>query len=286
MISVPIRPTAVEQARRLFEARYLPALTPGPPLRPGGVDPPWQDAVRARLRVPHAEQARFLQSTAKRKVIRAGRRGGKTVGVALIALHAFLAGRRVLYAVPTQDQVDRFWFEVKRALAPAIDAGVVYKNETRHLVELPGSETRIRAKTAWNSDTLRGDYCDQLLLDEWQLCCEDAWALVGSPMLLDNNGDCAFVYTPVSVRSQSVSKARDPRHAAKLFAAAQADSTGRWATFHFSSHCNPHISQEALVDILQDMTHVAYQQEILAEDVLDNPHALWKRAMIRYQALR
>src|SRR5438067_7316026 len=85
-------------------------------------DETWQEEVRARLRIPHAEQQRFITSPAKRKVIRAGRRGGKTTGVALLAMQGFLAGRRVLYAVPTQEQVDRFWFEVKHAFEPAIDA--------------------------------------------------------------------------------------------------------------------------------------------------------------------
>src|SRR6266581_830325 len=100
-----------------------------------GCMPSWHEEVRRRLRIPHAEQERFILSPAKRKVIRAGRRGGKTVGVARIALEGFLAGRRILYAVPTQEQVDRFWFEVKRALEPAIDAGKITKNETRHQIE-------------------------------------------------------------------------------------------------------------------------------------------------------
>src|SRR5262245_38373942 len=61
-----------------------------------GVDTSWHPLVRERLRAPHAEQVRFITSPAKRKVIRGGRRGGKTVGVAHLALTAFLAGRRVL----------------------------------------------------------------------------------------------------------------------------------------------------------------------------------------------
>lgn len=242
--------------------------------------PSWHANVRGRLRTPHEEQHRFIHSAAKRKVIRAGRRGGKTVGVALIALEAFLAGHRVLYAVPTQEQVTRFWFEVKRALEPALDAGQVYKNETQHIVEIPGTENRIRAKTAWNADTLRGDYADVLILDEYQLMAENAWGEVGAPMLLDNNGDAIFIYTPPSLRSTSASKAQDKRHAAKLFKAAQADTSGRWATFHFTSHANPYLSQEALTEITGDMSVLAHQQEILAEDTDEIPGALWKQAWL------
>jgi hypothetical protein len=269
------------QAHQLFEAQYLAALTPPRPQ----ADRAWVDAVQTRLRVPHAAQRRFIESTAKRKVIRAGRRGGKTCGVALIALHGFLAGRRILYAVPTQEQVDRFWFEVKRALEPALDAGDVIKNETRHLVEVSGTQNRIRAKTAWDPDSLRGDYCDLLILDELQMMREDTLGLVGLPMLADNNGDCALIFTPPSFVQRARSQARDPLHANKLFRRAAADTSGRWESFHFTSHDNPYISQEALEDLAVDMTELAFRQEILAEDIEDNPGAIFKRAMIGYKAL-
>lgn len=233
-----------------------------------------------RLPRPHACQAAFVDSTAKRNVVRAGRRGGKTVGVAIRAVKRFLAGRRVLYAAPTQEQIDRFWVSVTRALQEPIDAGVFYKNETRHIVEAPGTEQRIRAKTAWNADTLRGDYADDLILDEWQLMNEDAWGVVGAPMLLDNNGDATFIYTPPSLHNRNTTKASDPQHAAKLYKRAQADETGRWATFHFTSYDNPHISREAIDELAGDMTHLAYRMEIKAEDVDEAPGALWTRQTI------
>jgi hypothetical protein len=77
---------------------------------------------------------------------------------------------------------------------------------------------------------------------------EDTWNTVGAPMLLDNNGTAVFIYTPPSLASRSASKATDPQHAAKMFKRAQTDTTGRWATFHFSSADNPYISKEALAD--------------------------------------
>lgn len=243
-----------------------------------------------RLPNPHTKQAQFVDSEAKRIAVRAGRRGGKTVGVGIRAVKRFLAGRRILYAAPTQEQIDRFWVTVTRALQEPIDAGVFVKNETKHTIELAGTEQRIRAKTAWNADTLRGDYADDLILDEWQLMNEEAWEVVGAPMLLDNNGDATFIYTPPSLRSRSVSKADDPRHAAKLYQKFQAQmkaGNSRYATFHFTSHDNPHISEEALTDITSDMTALAYRMEINAEDVDEAPGALWNRALIeRLRATR
>lgn len=232
---------------------------------------------------PHPQQALFIYSPAKRKMVRAGRRGGKTVGVGIYAVQKFLDKRRVLYAAPTADQINRFWVTVTRALREPIAKKRLYKNETEHIIEIPGTETRIRAKTAWNADTLRGDYADILIMDEWQLMDEDAWSVIGAPMLLDNNGDAIFIYTPPSLHSRSVSKARDPQHAAKMFKEYQRQENAgnkRFAVFHFRSQDNPYISKDALEEIAQDMTSLSYRMEILAEDIDEAPGALWTRKII------
>lgn len=230
--------------------------------------------------VLHKHQAEFVNSNAPRRICRAGRRSGKTVGSAILAVEKFLNGRRVLYGAPTSDQLDRFWITVCRVLGELIDVGLFKKNETLHTIEKTGTNQRIRGKTCWSADTLRGDYADLLILDEYQLMNEDAWEFVGAPMLLDNDGDAIFIYTPPSFRTRSVSKAYDPQHAAKLFKKAQLDTTGRWETFAFTSHDNPHISKDALENITQDMTALAYKQEIMAEDIEEVPGALWMLAMI------
>ena len=223
----------------------------------------------------HLPAKAFAECGVKRRMARAGRRGAKTTTIARIAVDAFLKSRRVLYATPTSDQITRFWSEVVRALAEPITAGVFKKNESLHTIEVLGSDQRIRAKTAWNADTLRGDYCDLLILDEWQLMNEDTWNVVGAPMLVDNNGDAIFVYTPPSLHSRSTTKATDPRHAAKMFKRYQTDP--RWGCFHWTSQDNPFISEEGLTEIAQDMTALAYRQEIMAEDLDEIPGALWKR---------
>lgn len=248
--------------------------------------------IEAKVIVPnsstHPQQQAFVNSDAMRIIVKAGRRGGKTVGVASKACREFMKGKRILYASPTTEQVTRFWVTVCRAFQEPIDQKLLYKNESLHILEIPGTEIRIRAKSAWNADTLRGDYADLLILDEWQLMNEDAWELVGAPMLLDNNGRAIFIYTPPSLRSRSTSKANDPQHAAKMFVRAKfvealalkEDKPSRWKTFHFSSMDNPFLSKVALQEITQDMTSLAYRMEILAQDVSEAPGALWTRKII------
>ncbi len=216
-----------------------------------------------RLRKPHPKQSLFMRSKAKRKVVCAGRRGGKTTGMATYAIEEALKGRRILEAAPTSDQTSAFWDECKKALAAPIAAEQIYKNETERLLLFPNGG-RIRTKTAWNADTLRGDHADLLILDEYSIMDPSAWDEVGAPMLLDNNGDAVFIFTP---------KRRN--HAFAIFNRALGDLTGRWESFHFTSLDNPYLSPEALAEITDDMTESAYKQEILAE-FLENEGAVFR----------
>ena len=92
-----------------------------------------------KVRTPHEQQHKFTVSKAKRKVIRAGRRSGKTVGIARLAVIWFAAGKRVLYTAPTIEQLESFWYEVNRTLRELIDAGVYHKNEAEHFLERMGT---------------------------------------------------------------------------------------------------------------------------------------------------
>lgn len=231
---------------------------------------------------PHPVQREFIKSKAKRKVVVGGRRGGKTMGFSELATEQFLGGRRVLYAGPIADQTEPFWERCVQFLYPAIEAGVVYKNETRRILAWlkPGaklktgddaapeeidelSQSRIRAKTAHNADSLRGDWGDLVILDEYATMDPDVDTVV-APMMLDTNGDLVYGGTP---------RLRNHFHA--KYAQAVGDETGRWGAWHFTSHQNPHLSAEALAEITADLTERAYRQEIMAE-FLDNEGAVFR----------
>jgi len=250
-----------------------------------------QEITKIVFNVPkpyEGKQDEFVRSVELRQAVKAGRRGGKTFGVAIKHVLSFLGRcwaclgegcvlcdntgkvkpKRSLYAAPTAEQVGKFWFEVVSALSPGIEAGVFKKDETEHIIEIPRTEVRIKAKTAWNAATMRGDWGDVVTLEEYQLWNEDAWQDVVQPMLLDTNGTAIFIFTPPSLKSEGISKAKDPRHATKLFNKALLDKTGRWKTFHFTSYDNPYLSQDALKELTTsgDMSADSYRREILAED--------------------
>lgn len=207
-----------------------------------------------------------MRSFASRKVIVAGRRGGKTTGFSLLATHGLQRGRRVLYAGPTTEQTDRFWYAVRAYFGHDVDTGRLLKSETKRILEPPGVDEngpRIRCKTAFNADTLRGDWGDLLLLDEYSLMDPDVDAVV-MPMLLDRGGSVAYGGTP---------KRRNHFH--RKYVQAISDMTGRWAAWHFTSHDNPYLSKAALEEITRDMTDEMYRQEIMAE-FLENEGAVFR----------
>lgn len=205
---------------------------------------------------PHQKQAEMLDSQKRRKVICAGRRVGKTTLLAMLATLRALEGRRVLELAPTADQTDAFWAAACAYLQSGIAAGAIYKNETNRVLELP-TGGRIRAKTAHNADTARGDYGDVIIHDEYSVMGADVWDKITAPMTLDTDAEVIFAFTP---------KGRN--HAWKLFQSATA-APDRWDVWHFTSFDNPYLSRAALSEITKDMSERAYQQEILAQFVED-----------------
>jgi len=248
-----------------------------------------QESLKVGIEVakPNSEwQEAFVRSTAKRQVAKAGRQSGKTFGGGIKAALAFLgvcwrcmgqgcvecdntgkvSPKRVLYAAPTSEQTDMFWYEVTTALQPGVDAGAFKKDETERTITQVGTNIVLKAKTAWNANSLRGGNWDVLILEEFQLMNEDTWTDVGAPMLLLTDGVAVFIFTPPSLKAEGVSKAKDPRHASKLFKKAVEDKTGRYETFHATSHDNPALDEGALSEITSDMSEDTYRREIMAED--------------------
>lgn len=210
----------------------------------------------------HDLQQEIHDSPAKRKVIVVGRRSGKTTGLAIDAAEAMLAGRRYLYAAPTADQTSAFWDAVTSYFAGAIHRRQVKRHDTTRLLSIPGSRGRIRAKTAWDADSLRSDNADEIALDEYALMHPDVLG-VAIPMLADTDGNLSIIFTP---------KRKNHAHAA--YVRALQDGV-RWRAWNAPSHVNPHLSASVLAEMIEDMTDDEYRQEIMAE-FLENDGAVFR----------
>ncbi len=209
--------------------------------------------ISLHLPEPYPLQSDIINHPAKRKVICAGRRAGKTTLAALIAVQRFLAGQKVLLTSTTQDQADAFWDKAKTWLYPLIENKLVHKNETRRLLYFPNGG-RLRVKTGSNPDVLRGDDADLIVFDECALLDPATWFAVAAPMLADRDGDAVFISTP---------QRRNWFY--HLYQRAMEDDTDRWQAWHFTTHANPHLSSVAVAELANDMTSTTYQQEILAQ---------------------
>ena len=211
---------------------------------------------RIRFPAPHPKQREIEACQARRVVVCAGRRFGKTTMLARLAAKAACKGRRVLYLSPIMSQSDAFWERLRGWLGPAIAAGDIQVNETLRRMTFLSSEGVIRCRTAHDPDSLRGDTGDFILLDEFAQMDPQVWVQVVAPMTLDADAPVWFVSTPTP---------GGPFKAVWL--QSQADPEGRWGVFHATSLDNPHLSAEALAALAADMSEADYDQEILAKFV-------------------
>ncbi len=209
-----------------------------------------------RIPKPHNKQKEIeaLLDTCNRVVVNAGRRGGKTTGVARIAVKKGGLGKKVLYIAPTSDQTDAFWDKCIEWLDDAIATGMVHVNNTKRIITFKTTGGRIQARTGNKPNHLRGTYGDFIILDEYAYQNPIIWEKVCSPMTLDTNATVIFISTP-DLRN----------HFYYMYLMAQVEAS--WEVVTFSSLDNPHLSKEALDALTRDMTEEDYKQEILAQFV-------------------
>ena len=212
--------------------------------------------ARIRLPAPHPKQREIegWVGKIKRILINAGRRAGKTFMVARIAAKFANKGQRVLYIAPIVKQTDAFWELLTDWLALPIHAGLIKKNEQKRTLLFVKSGGMIQAMTGKHPDNLRGGWGDIIILDEYAFQNPQVYEKIVLPMLLDTGGTLLVISTP---------NTRNHYYHMYLRALDNKD----WKVFTFTSLENPHLDEEALAAMTEDMTEVDYKQEILAEFV-------------------
>lgn len=179
----------------------------------------------------HKAQNLIASSTARFRVVNAGRRFGKTVlaceeikGVALYR------EARIVYIAPTIQQArDIMWNQLKKELQPIIRKA----NESRlelEVINKDGKSSFIQLK-GWEAiETLRGQSFDFIVLDEvasmrnfWV-----GWNEVLSPTLIDRKGSCMFISTPKGFN-----------HFYDLYNLREKNKD--YESFHFTTYDNPNI---------------------------------------------
>lgn len=229
----------------------------------------------------HPAQKQIVSSKARFKVIRAGRKGGKTAmevenivykAVAKaedlpISKKEFATGRKVLYIAPTQAQARNIiWEALKNRLAK-----IGIPNEQMLQMKVPnadGNKSTIYVGGWENRENYRG------LTDVVHISFDEvdslrnffvAWLDIFRPMFLDTSGTANFIGTPQKENPNL-------RRLEKEF-----EQQPNAECFHFTSKDNPHLPIQELLALEKEYegNRESYKQEVLAEHI-DNAGALFK----------
>jgi len=214
----------------------------------------------------HDNQKKIILSQVRFKVIRAGRRSGKTsLEVEDMTFSAVSdKDRPIFYLAPTQKQArEIIWEMLKTRLA-----GIGEANEGRLEMKVPtqkGGHSLIQIAGWENRENFRGKPAYRIYFDEVDTFKDFfiSWQEIFRPTLLDYHGSAWFTGTP---------KKENP-NLRRLEKLVQEDKD--FQAFHFTTWDNPFLDRQELEKAKKEMDSDTYRQEIMAE-YLDNAGALFK----------
>lgn len=214
----------------------------------------------------HEKQREVVRHPARFKVIRAGRRGGKsTLEEEECSFKAVnKKDQHILYLAPTQKQARSIiWEEFKRRLSPI---GAVF-NESRLEIKVPtqdGAYSIIYVGGWENRENYRGMKFHHITFDELDTLKDFfiSWQEIFRPALTDTRGTAHFIGTPKS-------ESRNLQRMEKI-----AETDYDYATFHFTSYDNPHVDDEEIEKAKKELAFDTFKQEYLAE-YIDHQGALF-----------
>jgi len=221
----------------------------------------------------HPKQKEIAKSNARYKVIRAGRRSGKTTFEIEQMLFKALSkkDRNVFYIAPTQRQARSIvWESLKKRIGNIGEA-----NESRLEMKVPtedGGYSVIFVAGWENRENFRGMKAHHITFDEVDTCRDFfiGWQEIFRPALIDTAGSADFIGTP---------KKENPnlRRLEK-----ELDRLGEdFEPFHFTTADNefiPNLESE-IEKSKNELDKDTYKQEILAEYIED------AGALFKYTAL-
>lgn len=216
--------------------------------------------------IPHSKQSEIIKSNARFKVIRAGRRSGKsTLEIEDMVFTAVSQkDSPVFYIAPTQIQARAIIWEALKARV----VGIGEANEARLEMKLPTQDGGFSTITVagWeNRENFRGRKAKKVYFDELDTMKGFflGWQEIFRPALTDLEGEAMFTGTP---------KKENP-NLRRLEKIAETDSD--YQAFHFSTADNPHISLAEIEKAKAELDGSTFMQEYLAEYV-DNQGSLFK----------
>jgi hypothetical protein len=198
----------------------------------------------------HPQQFKIFSDKHRFKVIRAGRRFGKSVLAVITLITAALETPGVYWFVaPFYGQAKEIAYKLLQKYLPA--EAILKKNETDLSFELKNGST-IKLKGADNPDSLKGVGLNGCILDEFAFMRKEVWEEIIRPMLFDSGGWAMFISTPHGYD-----------YFYDLWESVQ--DKDDWERWHFTTYQNPFIADEEIEEAKKTMSDERFAQEILAE---------------------
>lgn len=199
---------------------------------------------------PHPVQLELMRSTARFKVVPAGRRSGKTERAKREAIkHAIRQTRwedyRVGFGAPTYGQAkDIYWNDLKR-LVPSFAVRNVSESELK-ITLMTGAELQVLGMD--KPERAEGRPWNHFVLDEYGNMKPQTWTHHIRPALADRNGTAWLIGVP-----------EGRNHYYRLWKRALADQSGVWAGFTW--HSADILDPEEVAQAREDLDELVFKQE-------------------------
>src|SRR3990167_24466 len=210
----------------------------------------------------HSGQLEVKNSSARFKVLSAGRRWGKSrLGAALCIANA-IQDKRAWWISPTYPMSQIGWREIKN-LAKQVPG--VKVRESDRIVQF-GGQGYAQVKSSDNPDSLRGEGLDFVALDECAYMKEETWTEALRPALSDRKGSALFISTPKG------------RNFFWRIWQRGLDDGGEWQSWKYPTAANPFIDPGEIEAAKGMLVERVFMQEYLAE-FLDMEGAVFRRIL-------
>lgn len=201
-----------------------------------------------------------MDSTARFRVVSAGRRFGKTMLSCLwlgmmpggaMGNGKPRSGLPVAFFSPTYKLLLDVWSGMERTLAPVTRKA----NKTEMRIELITGGV-VDFWTLEDPDAGRGRKYARIVLDEAAHArhLKDAWERAIAPTLTDYKGEAWFISTPNGLN-----------YFHELFQRGHDAEQPDWASFHMPTTTNPHIPHDEVARYRLELPELVFRQEYLAE---------------------
>ena len=209
---------------------------------------------------PHAGQLAVHRSKAKRRILVAGVRTGKSLAAAHEAVAAALqpCKRSVGWCVgPTLELADKVYREIVIVAAEHLKHRIVeLKQHEKKLVlrNMGGGLSEIRAKTADNPTSLLGEGLSWVIIDEASRMRPSIWYSFLSQRLIDKDGWALVISTP-----------RGRGWLWELWKLGQPGGDPDFESWVMPSWTNPHLKRELIEAERERLPDAVFRQEYGAE---------------------